>query len=475
MHVFEVVEIEEQSIAGLPGWSLTRERRRWIARDPSGAVRASGRVKGNVEASAKEYAARGSSARPSDTEQPRDSERRGNKSNTRRASRNPVVADPSQRSAVDRGDSERGRGKNVVTRDPNGRIEPTLTRNTDTPRNTSGIETPLRALHPETPTVDDLTSAERRAYQRGESFERRVRLGNRQITIQITPDMVDEQTRIKSGNAPEVRADQRDGPESRSRNPKPSRRGIIGRLMDMLGSLAQGVSRLTGSAARLGGGAIGSIVNAALTAVEVEEELDRMLRVVQNEIERQEDEGVAPEDITWTDAMESQYRETIDELVELTFKGIIALLATASATSLIVIALGSLIGSGGTSIILGLIAGGIIGFFGTEALYQVLEYAGVMDMVENFIAEEWLKPSVILSLAAGVDVVQNMPLVPGDDPSFGGSPAEESIQEASTPNEKEVVDKLRDMIMGNPELLAIYNKGKAKAKATKAALDQGHS
>jgi len=362
------------------------------------------------------------------------------------------------------------RSKNPV------RNEPRLTDEPRTPKTTppDSTNSKLRALHPEVPTVDELTTRERKKYAQGKSFTRRVKRtsGRGTVKITISPDMVDEQTRIKTGKVPPLRADDRRNPDderpaSKDRNPKPSRKGIIARLMDKLSSFA-------GSASKLGGGAIGSIVNAALTAVEVEEELDRMLRVVQNEIDRQRNAGVAEEDLTWTDAMESQYRECIDDLVELTFKGIIALLATAGATSLIVVGLASIIGSGGTSIILGLVAGGIIGFFGTEALYQVLEYAGVMDMVEDFIAKEWLKKSDILALAAGVDVIQST--VGGDDPWFGGdTKSEESIKESNKPNEKEVVDKLRDMITSNPELLAIYNKGKAKAKATKAALDQGQS
>jgi len=101
-------------------------------------------------------------------------------------------------------------------------------------------------------------------------------------------------------------------------------------------------------------------------------------------------------------------------------------------------------------------------------------------MVENFIADVWLTESAILGLAAGVDIMQGSDPetgdISGDDPWFGGDPkTEESMQESSKPNEKEVVDKLRDMITSNPELLAIYNKGKTKAKATKAALDQRQS
>lgn len=422
MHIFEVTNLEEQSIAGLPGWSLTRDRRRWVARDPDGVVRASGRVRGNVEANAKDYAQRASTrTTPSQTTDEPTQRRNRNPRRDVVVTRDPIVADPDERSARNRGDSERGRKPT--------RIEPSLIATRDT----------------------DDAAIRRAAGEIDPDGEIRRSMRPNQTTNTDTPDD--------------------DRPASRDRNPKPARAGIIRRFMARLASI--------------GGGTIGTIVNAALTAVEVEEELDRMLRVVQSEIERQENEGVAPEDVTWTDAMEAQYRETINDLVELTFKGIVALLATASASSLIVVALASIIGTGGTSIILGLIAGGIIGFFGTEALYQVLEWAGVMDMVEDFIAKEWLTPSVILSLAAGVDVIQNMPLVPGDDPTSIGSEddltdvmastdhsSKNAIIESGKPNEKEVVNKLRDMITGNPELLAIYNKGKAKAKATKAALDQ---
>ena len=475
MQVFEVVELEEQSIVGLPGWSLTRERRRWIARDPEGNVRATGRVRGNVEASAQEYAARGSSATPSDTEQPRDSERRG--SNTRRANRNPV-ADPDQRSAVDRGDSERGRNQPVVNRDPSGRIEPTI----DTEPNVRNANpTPtgdMRALHPDVPDYDSLNRRERRAYNRGESFERTVRRmnGTGTMRLTITPDMVDEQTRIRSGTT---------GLQARDRNPSvdtdvdgdvPSK-GIMGKVWDAISGsrvvkVLKAVFGTTGAAA----------INAAINASAVEDALDAFMRAVKEEAnnvsesERQAflssiASGNFPPNVL------RAWGESVERFNQLMVEAIISVILGGGWVAYVLLT-GFSIGTGFVGGVLSLIAGGAFVVGGTMALYSLLESVGVNDIVENKITSKIFNPQVVLGTAMTVDGIQeyfgtSLDWLTGwtgwsagdlvrDSISYDSAMLEESGNGAVTSNQAKQI--VKNFIKSDPKLVKAYNDGKEEAK-----------
>lgn len=478
MHVFEVVEIEEQGIAGLPGWSLTRERRRWIARDPSGAVRATGRVRGNVEASAQEYAARSSSARPSDTEQPRD--REGSRSSTRRANRNPV-ADPNQRSAADRGSSERGRnGSQTRT---NGRVEPTLTREPGTPRNDSGIETPLRALHPEVPTVDELTPAERRAYERGESFEKEVgprRGRSGRLRIRVTPDMVDEQTRIKSGAAPSIRADRDDSSPAQSRNRNPSvSKSLLGKAWDWISS--NRFVRAASSFFTLKGAIT---VNAAINTSAVEDQLDAYYRAIFADAaeitdpqERQEFlNGIENNNMDrMTPGVLRAWGETNERITQLFLEAVVNVVMAGGWIAFLILT-GFSLGTGFVGGILSLVAGGIVTFGGSAALIAIFEEVGIVDWIEDNLVAQIFTPATMLKAVYFSDGAQELAAIGldwvGRGLTFGGvqdtgdiirdSIMHEETGTTVTPNQ--ATEILKNFIKSDPKLIQTYNNGKEEAK-----------
>lgn len=465
MQVFEVVELEEQSIVGLPGWSLTRERRRWIARDPEGNVRATGRVRGNVEASAQEYAARGSSATPSDTEQPRDSERRG--SNTRRRSRN-----PSPNRTEPRLTSDPIRDPETTRSEPRIDTEPNVRNANPTPTGD------MRALHPDVPDYDSLNRRERRAYNRGESFERTVRRmnGTGTMRLTITPDMVDEQTRIRSGTT---------GLQARDRNPSvdtdvdgdvPSK-GIMGKIWDAISG-----SRVLKVLKAMFGTTGAAAINAAINASAVEDALDAFMRAVKEEANNVSESerqaflsGIASGN--FPPNVLRAWGESVERFNQLMVEAIISVILGGGWIAYVLLT-GFSIGTGFVGGVLSLIAGGAFVVGGTMALYSLLESVGVNDIVENKITSKIFNPQVVLGTAMTVDGIQgyfgtSLDWLTGwtgwsagdlvrDSISYDSAMLEESGNGAVTSNQAKQI--VKNFIKSDPKLVKAYNDGKEEAK-----------
>jgi len=466
MNIFEVIQLDERTIAGLPGWSLTRSGRRWVATDPEGTVRASGRIPGNVEAQAQEYVARTAGATP-DAEPSRTTQ---DQEPTQRRSRNPNT-----------------RTEPPLTRDPETtRSEPRIdTDDADSTRRSPSTDDTLRALHPDVPAEDQLNRRERRAYNRGRSFERRVRTPNGRgyMRLTITPDMVDEQTRIRSVSGPDIRADRGDGPESRGRNPAAPdtdapAKGIGGKLWQLISG-----SRLLKILNALFGTKAAALINTAINASAAEDSLDAFMRAVIDEANAvpESERGAFLNNIesgNFTPGILRAWGESVERFNQLFVEALISVILAGGWIAFVILT-GFAIGTGFVGGILSLIAGGAFVVGGTIALYNLLEAVGINDLVENKITSKVFNPTVVLGLSMTVDGAQeffgtSLDWLTGwtgwsagdlvrDNVSFDDSAMiKESNNGGVTANQAKEI--LKNFIKSDPNLVKAYNDGKEEAK-----------
>lgn len=275
---------------------------------------------------------------------------------------------------------------------------------------------------------------------------------------------------------PNLRADPNDRPR-RPNDTATKRRSFIAGIWDRL--KGAGKFQLAGKA-----GAIGALISTVLTAVDVEEELDRMLRVFDDEVRRQEAAGEEP---TWTEAMEQARLDCIDKIVDLAVNGAVTALAGAAAGAGIWAIVGAIVGSGPVGWIAAIVGGGIIGFYGAEGIIKILEWTGLKDDMKEYVGGI-VTPRFLLGyvdpenpandelgLARTVDKIQGMiPGVTDDDPIgnfIGARPAAgESIQESDSSNQEEVMRKIQKAMKANPKLRQAYRDGQQFAKDVKARL-----
>lgn len=442
MNIFEVIQLDERSIAGLPGWSLTRRGRRWVATDPEGTVRASGRIPGNVEAQAQQYAARAARATPtSDTDTPRSSQPAAND------------ADGARR--------------------PDGRIEPTLSRDGSTPsqsRNPSPPDGELRAdVRPGTPTTDSLSRGEARRLARTGSITR----GGVTYTRSMIARADAEAARLGRAVDPDLRADDRSTP-SNDRNPQApdaddTPDGWGKKLWAKLGG------RILKTLNALFGAKVGLLINSAINASAAEDALDAYMRAIINDANDVEEanrqafvDGI--ENGNFTPGVARAYLETVERFNQLFVEAVIGIVLAGGWTAFILLT-GFSIGTGFVGAVLSLVAGGAFVVGGSLALYQLFEAVGINNWFEQNVTGQLMHPAAMLGLAFVID---------GSQETIGSSLAwlrigdwsatdlvtdsimyEETQGTVSSNQAKELV---KDLIKSDPKMLDAYNQGKDEAK-----------
>ena len=445
MNIFEVIQLDERSIAGLPGWSLTRRGRRWVAIDPEGSVRASGRIPGNVEAEAQQYAARAARATPtSDTDTPRSSQPAAND------------ADGARR--------------------PSGRIEPTLSRDGSTPSQSRNPSPPdgrveprftdpdmdIRTdIKPGTPSTGGLSAAEQRRISRTGSI-------TRNGTVYTRADIARRDAAIRAAGGDPTRPPLQQQAASQSRNPTGKQgflRTMIGKIWDH--PLFKGLRALMGSSTWIA-------LTTALNLSQVEDALDGYLRAI-----KQDAEGIGPDgQARFINSIRSgntptgiarAYTECVERITQLFLEAIIALVLGGTWT--LAILAGLSLGTGFIGAILALIAGGAFVIGGTALMYEILDRVGVNDMLENLVSRV-MTPAQILYWAVNIDEHQlyfgeiadgwaGLLVDNAGDLIRDSIVYEESKGIVSSEEQKNII---KDIIKSDPKLLSAYNDGKEEAK-----------
>jgi hypothetical protein len=307
----------------------------------------------------------------------------------------------------------------------------------DTP-DTKNAPTVEPGPRPGTPTEDQLTRSQRRKLSR----HGRVKIRGITYTSQQIAQATELARRVSNTS---LSADPDDRPNRPSdtdvgSDPKAAKkRGILKKIMDAWKATT-----------RVG---IGAFLNVLLTAVEVEETFDRMVRVWVDEVEKMQKAG---QTVQMNDTMNAAYFTAVERIVELSIKGLAALPAAAVAG-----VLGYVIGTGPAGWIALIIGGGLIGYYGVEGLYQILDKSGVVDKIENWVATSLISKEEMLRLAVSVDVIQkgDPTGIISDDPFTIPGMGESRIFEE---DDKEIAAKLQDIISSDPELLKMYKAGKEK-------------
>lgn len=367
-----------------------------------------------------------------------------------------LTADPSRRSAADRGSSERGRSTT--------RREPPLTRDSSRPSLTADPEQRNPALRPDvrpgTPTSDSLSAGERRRLARTGSISRR---GVTYSRSQIAAADAEAERMRRSTAGRDIRPGD-DRAASNSRNPSTpdadAPRGAVARAK----AFGLGIVRRALPALRAGTGVgVGAFLNAAITAATLEDQLDSFLRIFEEELN--ELQAAGNERPRWGDMTRTQaaYDQAISDLVETAYKGVFA-----GGAGVIVAAFAFILGTGPAGWLAALVGGGLLGYYGSEGTYELLDRWGVTETIENWIKENWLSPINLMGWAEEIDTIQNVPLVPGDDPMT--VPGTESIQEEddeeSTDLEaakSEIARRMRQSIESSEELKQMYRDGREEA------------
>jgi hypothetical protein len=122
----------------------------------------------------------------------------------------------------------------------------------------------------------------------------------------------------------------------------------------------------------------------------------------------------------------------------------------------------AVIGTGPVGWITALVAGGLIGFYGVEWLYELLEDQGFMSGMTDA-AKETLSWPRMLSVMGRVDNMFN------DNPITSEPEPTESIIESSE-SKQQFAAALKSKIQSDPKLIKAYRKGKPKGVAVVQAI-----
>ena len=120
----------------------------------------------------------------------------------------------------------------------------------------------------------------------------------------------------------------------------------------------------------------------------------------------------------------------------------------------------AVIGTGPVGWITALVAGGLIGFYGVEWLYELLEDQGFMSGMTDA-AKETLSWPRMLSVMGRVDNMFN------DNP-ITSEPTESIIE--SSESKQQFAAALKSKIQSDPKLIKAYRKGKPKGVAVVQAI-----
>lgn len=221
------------------------------------------------------------------------------------------------------------------------------------------------------------------------------------------------------------------------------------------------------------GGPFGRILELGFSAVQIEELMDQLLRTYINEYARLindgtesgmnfEDAATAAEAQLPTPLMNQQHDEIVAEMVEFVIKMCFGLVVTRVSAALLAIPLALLLGTSPVGWITALVAGGLIGFYGVEWLYELLEDQGFMSGMTDA-AKETLSWPRMLSVMGRVDNMFN------DNPITSEPEPTESIIESSE-SKQQFAAALKSKIQSDPKLIKAYRKGKPKGIAIVQAI-----
>ena len=219
------------------------------------------------------------------------------------------------------------------------------------------------------------------------------------------------------------------------------------------------------------GGLFGRILELGFSAVQIEELMDQLLRTYINEYARLindgtesgmnfEDAATAAEAQLPTPLMNQQHDEIVAEMVEFVIKMCFGLVVTRVSAGVLAGAMAAVIGTGPVGWITALVAGGLIGFYGVEWLYELLEDQGFMSGMTDA-AKETLSWPRMLSVMGRVDKAFT------DDP-ITSEPTESIIE--SSESKQQFAAALKLKIQSDPKLIKAYRKGKPKGVAVVQAI-----
>jgi hypothetical protein len=219
------------------------------------------------------------------------------------------------------------------------------------------------------------------------------------------------------------------------------------------------------------GGLFGRILELGFSAVQIEELMDQLLRTYINEYARLINEGTdsgmnfqdaatAADAQLPTPLMNQQHDEIVAEMVEFVIKMCFGLVVTRVSAGVLAGAMAAVIGTGPVGWITALVAGGLIGFYGVEWLYELLEDQGFMSGITDA-AKETLSWPRMLSVMGRVDNMFN------DNP-ITSEPTESIIE--SSESKQQFAAALKSKIQSDPKLIKAYRKGKPKGVAVVQAI-----
>ena len=361
----------------------------------------------------------------------------------RQRTRASLRADPTQRSAADRGDAERGR------------IYP--------------------GVRPGTPTSDSLSAGERRRLARTGSITRN---GITVTRAQISAADAEAEALRRSGRGSDVRPgdDRPSAAASQNRNPD----GEINKswLRRFLGATWNHPA-VRGLRTFFGGTGMAAL-QTAFNAAQAEDALDGYFRAIRTESQRVGREGQAEFIANMTSgnfpqSVATAYVNTVERFNQLWLEAVLGVVLAGGWTAYVLLT-GFSLGTGFVGAILALVAGGVVVVGGTTAISEIFERVGIMDWFEDKVTSRLLSPRTILGLAITVDGYQEVfgevadqwgrILTIGNIDNAGDLIRDSIVHEENngTVSPSEAKDIVTDIIKSSPELLAAYNQGKEEAK-----------
>lgn len=156
------------------------------------------------------------------------------------------------------------------------------------------------------------------------------------------------------------------------------------------------------------------------------------------------------------------YTKVVELTAELIFETLLGSFAALSSPAAYALAAALFVKlgivSGGVTVVLSMIAGGAWLIGGPALIRSCFDALGVMDKIENFIAEKFLGLESSCRWANAIDALQKLGNIPGQviTPNLFGE-SEEIVKEKSSSAIKSDLEKI---IKSDPKILAAYKKGK---------------
>lgn len=291
-----------------------------------------------------------------------------------------------------------------------------------------------------------------------------------------TPKLGPKYNPTPSGKIPKLKAGEiiinwPEDPESKSKDPKSKTKNKS--------FLKQGLSILRNLfGTKILSGPAGALISLGVSIADFEDELDRFNRIATADFEDQIARNVRISQDSWSKETKQAAKEISYEMARVCVNasaGVLpavlgsyaaikapAVAAAAAASAPAVIGgLIALLGTGPAGWIVAIIIGGAVAYGGTQLVLELLDTAGLVDILAKEIETGvFMDPGYIKGLAKGVDKLQN--ITPDNFSVFGDDPLtiSDSIQESKNENTEE----LRKMIQSDKKLMQAFKKGKEKAK-----------